>query len=454
MYNNLPALIDSILWDEQLLAGDYTQLSESVFHDTITAYLAAVDSMRGEWHPKDSSPLGLYIAYYEDLPLYRNGLLCTERVLLNDELFDVSLHLQRSSMDMALDQFIHEPDRNRYAELRQKAAIFVRFVKTNFALIQTGFIAFVRSESQRDTMKRKSQLIEDNAAPHFLKSIMPSNIATLYERSLNVRGLERIGNSNRFRFIPDVQLPNEIMTTLKECLSPYTQGHMYQSIRPFSENEDGTITMEITQGQHTNRRDWAHWVQGATNRTVFYHWLQLLTDIRQARACSSSLGACCPLQGKILQKIDGNSNLTRRMLTVETPFLDGLTLQDIHRIRTDYAPSFTAFQRSLRDCALEMERAKNVDEICLLQGRFHERIMDEGLNDIREKMVIWRRRSTVDTVLLATPVILGFLGAPPLATLASGAASLLQAALSVTRGADEVRAHPSYFIFKTNGKSH
>lgn len=60
------------------------------------------------------------------------------------------------------------------------------------------------------------------------------------------------------------------------------------------------------------------------------------------------------------------------------PFLQELSLEEIFRIRTDYEPSVTAFRRSLRDCALEMEQASDHEKIRQLQLRFRERIADEG----------------------------------------------------------------------------
>ncbi len=92
------------------------------------------------------------------------------------------------------------------------------------------------------------------------------------------------------------------------------------------------------------------------------------------------------------------------MLQVELPFLQDLSLQDIFCIRTDYEQSVTAFRRTLRDCAVEMERASGPEEIYLLQQRFHERIMDEGLDDLRQKLSTWKRRSIQDSVLLTVPL--------------------------------------------------
>lgn len=109
----------------------------------------------------------------------------------------------------------------------------------------------------------------------------------------------------------------------------------------------------------------------------------------------------------------------------------------------------TAFRRSLRDCAVEMERASGPDEIRLLQQRFQERTADEGLDELRQKLSIWKRRSIQDTALLAVPAVLGYMGAPSLLNMAAGAVSLLQAALGAHRHHQDVTHHPSWFLLRT-----
>lgn len=47
MYNNLPALTDSILWDEKLLSTDYEALSEGTLAAALQSYLQAVRALKG-----------------------------------------------------------------------------------------------------------------------------------------------------------------------------------------------------------------------------------------------------------------------------------------------------------------------------------------------------------------------------------------------------------------------
>ncbi len=449
MYNNLPALTENILWDDGLLSSEYTALDAEMLENALKDYLQTVSMLRGEWHTLQDSPLSLWIARHDQLALYRPGLLSAERIILTDTLEEAALQLATVESTEAMVRLVHNGETDRLTAIRIGVAQFVRFVKENFQLIQAGFIAFMPCESARQEQQRKMQILQDNPDKHFLNSVMPQAVAQLYERSLTVRGIKKISDEGNYLFEPDTSLPDEIRLDLRDCLSPFTNAYIYQELHPIQVNKDGTFKARITRGKHENRKGYDRWVRGATNRSIYFHYRGLLTDISQSARAGASLVTRCPLQGKILQKLDASGKLSRRMLQVELPFLQDLSLQDIFRIRTDYEQSVTAFRRTLRDCAVEMERASGPEEIYLLQQRFHERIMDEGLDDLRQKLSTWKRRSIQDSVLLTVPAVLGYMSSPSLPNLAVGAVSLLQAALGTHRHHQDVKNHPSWFLLRT-----
>lgn len=449
MYNNLPALTGSILWDEKLLSSDYETLSEEALSAALQGYLQAVNLLKGEWHAIQNSPLRLWIARHDQLTLYRPGLLSAEQIILTDALEEAASRLNSAGMAAAVERLVQNHDGDRLKDIKTDVAQFVRFIRKNFALIQAGFIAFSSSVSTRMEQQRKTQLLEDNSERHFLQGVMPQAIAQLYERSLKIKGIERVSNEGHIRYVSEKTLPGEIRLELRDCISPYTNGHMFQNLRPIRKNEDGTLTVEITRGKPQSRSSYRRWVQGAANRSIYFHYRGLLADLSQSSQTGASLVTCCPLQGKILERLDASGRLSRRMLEIEVPFLRDLSLEDIFRIRTDYEPSVMAFRRSLRDCALEMEQASGPEEISQLQLRFRERIADEGLEDLKQKLSDWKRQSMQDTALLAVPAVLGYMGAPAFSALASGAVSLLQAALGANRNHREITRHPSWFLLRT-----
>ncbi|HCB1201276.1 TPA: hypothetical protein MYN56_005339, partial [Klebsiella pneumoniae] len=198
---------------------------------------------------------------------------------------------------------------DRLADIRTGVAQFVRFVKDNFLLIQAGFIAFTPCESVRQEQERKMQLLQDNPDRHFLNAVMPAEVVRLYERSVKVRGVRRVSNEGHIRFVSEKTLPDEIMLELRDCQSPFTNAYMYQELQPVEVEEDGRFRARITRGKHESRKGYDRWVRGAMNRSIYFHYHGLLTDISQSARAGASLVTRCPLQGKILQKLDASGRL-------------------------------------------------------------------------------------------------------------------------------------------------
>ncbi len=265
--------------------------------------------LRGEWHTLQDSPLSLWIARHDQLALYRPGLLSAERIILTDTLEEAALQLATVESTEAMVRLVHNGETDRLTAIRIGVAQFVRFVKENFQLIQAGFIAFMPCESARQEQQRKMQILQDNPDKHFLNSVMPPAVAQLYERSLTVRGIKKISDEGNYHFEPDTSLPDEIRLDLRDCLSPFTNAYIYQELHPIQVNEDGTFKARITRGKHENRKGYDRWVRGATNRSIYFHYRGLLTDISQSARAGASLVTRCPLQGKILQKLDASGKL-------------------------------------------------------------------------------------------------------------------------------------------------
>ncbi|MCG7368680.1 hypothetical protein MHZ90_21535 [Pantoea sp. ACRSH] len=189
MYNNLPALSDSVVWDDSLLATGYAAPDTEALGNAIKGYLQAVRILRGEWHPLHDSPLSLWIARHDQQALYRAGLLSAERIILTDTLEEAALRLDTMASSKAMDQLVHYNATDRLADIRTGVAQFVRFVKDNFQLLQAGFIAFTPCESVRQEQERKMQHLQDKPDRHFLNAVIPPEVIRLYERSMKVRGV-------------------------------------------------------------------------------------------------------------------------------------------------------------------------------------------------------------------------------------------------------------------------
>ena len=447
MYNNLYALTNSLFWVDELLKNEYSNISFEDLLNELNIYNQQIDLLISEpTNALQSSRLNVYMAGDKNIANYRSGLFSMDRVILDDLLYTLSLRYRVNLSENLVEEFIKSDSNEKVEYLRREISSFIRFAKENFSLIQAEFIVFVRSESVQKESERANGILDDNADSNFIYKYLPKDVARLYENRLSIQNVERIGNTNKIRLLDRKSLANEIMLKIEGCKSTYTNGYMFQNILKTTDNGDGTMSMDVAMGKHSGKKSYERWVQGAKNRTVLFHYRNLIADLNQAHLGRASLGTYCPFQGELLQKLDKKNEVQRVKLSVEVPFLQGLTPVELFRIRTEFEASFSAFRAVLRDTAYDMEAESDPYQRQLINQRFTEKVWDEGLSDIEQKIQAYKRKSKKELLLNVAPAVIGVIGAPSWITMTTGAISLLKELFDIHSHSDEIQSHPSYFL--------
>ncbi|HAU5565753.1 TPA: hypothetical protein JD264_18325 [Serratia fonticola] len=452
MYNNLNALMDTVFWVDRHHENAYADLSFDRIVSELSAYNAAIDRLiTSELHAVSGSRLNIYMAGDWRVSNYRSGIFSMDRVILDDALHNLSMRFTENDADDLINTVLHQDQDENLRSLRLNIRQTITFAKDNFELIRGEFILFTRSLSEEKDSQRRNGIIEFNDNKNQIYKYMPPTVATLYERSISVTNLKRLSGTNSVKNISKHELANEIQLELRDCLSSYTNGYMLNNIVDPVEAGDRRIKMKLTMGEHADKAAYERWVQDAKNRTMLFHYSHLLTNLGQAVAMKASLGTYCPFQGQILQKLDKPNEVQRRTLTVQMPFLNGLTPTELFRIRTEFEASFNAFRTVLRDTASEMEKEANPEIRDLINRRFIERMWDEGLTDIEEKLRSHKKKSVRDLAFQSVPSVLGMIVTPGISSFTTGALALLQNVFGLSQDTREVKSHPSYFLMKING---
>lgn len=451
MYNNLYALTDSLFWVDRLLDQEYEDIELNELLIELAEYNRKIDSLIIEQtNSVQESRLNVYMAGNSNIEKYKSGLFSMDRVILDDVLYSLSLRYRVNLSENVVEKFIESDNQEKVEYLRKEIARFIRFAKENFDLIRGEFMVFVRRESAIKDSERANGILNDNSDANFIFRYLPHNIASLYENRLSVQNIERLSNTNKIRLINRNVLANEIMLDIKDCESSYTNGYMYQHIKNAIDNGDGTMSMKVVMGKHSGKKSYERWVQGAKNRTVIFHYKNLITDINQAHSSRASLGAYCPFHGEILRKLDQKNEVQRVKLSIDVPFLEGLTPSELYEIRTDYESSFNAFRSVLREAAYDIEAESDPYKRQLINQRFVERVWDEGLTDIEQKIQTYKRKSKKELLLNIAPSLIGFIGAPNPVSLTTGAFTILKEIFNITSHSSEIKSHPSYFLLMTS----
>lgn len=458
MYNNLYALTDSLFWVDELLNNEYSDIEFSELLNELNEYNQKIDLLISQaTNTLQPSRLNVYMAGDKNIANYRSGIFSMDRVILDDVLYSLTLRHRVNLTENVIDKFVETDSDDRSGKLRKEIASFISFAKENFLLIQAEFIVFTRSESVIKESERASGILTDNAESKFIYRYLPAEVARLYEKKLSVQNIERLGRSNRIRLLDKRALANEIMIKIEDCRSNYTNGYMYQHAGKVTDKGDGIVLSDIVMGTHRDKKSYERWVQGAKNRTVLFHYRNLIADLEQAHAGRASLGTYCPFQGEVLRKLDPKDEVQRVKLSVDVPFLEGLTPGELFSIRTEFESSFNAFRAVLRDAAFDMEAESDPYRRQLINRRFTERIWDEGLSDIEQKIQVYKRSSKKDLLLNVAPAVIGIIGDPSWITMTTGAISLLKELYDSHSHSAEIQSHPSYFLLmasKTKDKDH
>lgn len=451
MYNNLYALTDSLFWVDNLLKNEYAGIKIEELLNELVEYNKKIDSIISEPTNKiQLSRLNVYIAGDRNINNYRSGLFAMDRVILNDVLYSLSLQYRISLSENVIEKFIETDEEEKLNYLKKQISKFIIFVKENFSLIQAEFIVFVRSESAIKEADRANGLLKDNCDSKFIYSYLPREVACLYEKRLTIKNIERIGNSNKIRLLSKKALANEIMLKIEGCISSYTNGYMYQHIKNAIDNGDGSMSMDIIMGTHSGKKSYERWVQGAKNRTVLFHYRNLIADLAQAQLGRASLGTYCPFQGEVLQKLDQKNDVHRIKLSIDVPFLEGLTPTELFRIRTEFEARFNAFRSVLRETAYDMEAELDPYRRQLINQRFIEKVWDEGLSDVEQKIQSYKRKSKKALMLNVAPSVIGIIGSPDWVNVTTGAFTMLKELFRINSHTEEIQSHPSYFLLMTS----
>ncbi|MDK1226660.1 hypothetical protein QMT08_06540, partial [Cronobacter turicensis] len=121
MYNNLPVLMENILYTDSLVNSYYSSLEENTISEALNEYRLRIDDLiKNGLNEDEQSPLNIYLSGGEQIYSYKHGLLSMDKVILDDVLYEISLRNNNSTSDVMLSPFIQE-DKQEKIDLTKKA---------------------------------------------------------------------------------------------------------------------------------------------------------------------------------------------------------------------------------------------------------------------------------------------------------------------------------------------
>lgn len=452
MFSVIDALIDSVIYDNVFLDNNYANLSDSDFIKSLNEYYGIyIKEIERDTIAElnNHSPLNIYIPKTTNMELFSKSLLTMDSVIIDDVIINVLIDINDMTYQEGLVSILKQKNKFDIDSAKEDVAEFIRFIKKYSSLIRCGVIKVIASKNKHFDSEKKKDLLENDCDKHLLFKIMKKDISDLYLRSIKIKPFVYVNSDGAIKFAKKKQLTSDIMMEIKNCTSHYINGYRHSTIIPVKKTGDG-LHCRIEPSIPESREKFDNWVMGAINRTAIDHYTHLLISLDYSRAINSSLGCDCQFTGKILDRVDRSNSIFRKMLEVDTPFLTGVSIENISNIREEYGESFEAYKGVIRNTAKELELATEKYQVDLINREFKEKIYDEGMIEVEKAIYSMKRSAVLNASIDFGIAALGLLGGP--FVYASVVSVLLQTTKtisSIKKDADEIKKHPSYFLLKT-----
>lgn len=453
-YNIIDILIDSELFDDVHIFNNYSEIPESHFFELLEEY-----SRKSNAHLQESaveylqfqSPLNIYLPERLHTDYFTKALLSMDSVVIDDEIIDALVYLQ----DFDISNQIIKSSKNPINHAKSMTSSFIKYIKKNQPLISNGTIQVIPSYSKKYESSKKRALLINDSNENSLFDIIPKNTINIYKKSIKATPIQRVhqdGDKIFFKELKKREIAGELSIRIEDCNSKYVNGYIYCTAKTYID-ENGNQKIDNSTRVNSipkSRYSYDNWVAGTINRTIREHFINLNLNLTQAHEINSSLGYDCFFTNKILNNINKEGNINRKMIEINTPFLNGVSSEIIAKIKNDYGDSFSSYKKVLRETARKLQLTKDRNHINIINNEFRERIYDEGIKDVQLALADLRKTALNELVIESGIASIGFIDSSlTIYSLISAGLGMTRTLKSIKDKHDNVKSHPSYFLLKT-----
>ncbi|MBU3892805.1 hypothetical protein KH388_08790 [Serratia rubidaea] len=451
--NIIDILLDTELYDDINVSINYKGIKDDLFYEYLKRYH---DNFLKYVEPSIFrtlglvSPLNIYMPNNKDIEYFRKSLLTMDVIILDDEIINSYILLKDADVSNAIIQSSNSRSLTDIA--KNNVANFMRFIKNHSSLISNGTLGFVYSPAESYDSDKKKKVLINEASDLSIKENFSIKIVELYKNALSVTPVKRLGNTNKVKILSDGDISGNVIIEIKNCSSDYVNGYEYSLGKTYYD-EGGNLKIDFNSLVKSIPRDketYQNWVDGVVNRTIQEHFTHLNLNIELSGQLNSSLATKCEFTGNVLNEINRKDNIKRKMLEIKTPFLNGISVDTIAKIKNDYGGSFNSYKKILKDTAFKLELATSSEHIDIINNEFKEKVLDEGMHDVNKALNSLKKSAVKDLSIDAGLAVLGFLGTvitPK--SLLLGLVRPMKTVQGINKNLRDVKTHPSYFILKT-----
>lgn len=452
-YNAIEILIDTELFDDHNVSSNYSNLKDEVFFEQLKTYCDKAELLLcGDVSfISQESPFNLYLPNRNNTNYFYKSLLSMDAIIISDDIFEAFVYLN----DFEYSRRIVNATRNPFETAKAKVSSFISFLKANRLLFSNGTLSASPSRVLDYESAKKRDLLVNSADISKMLSGVSKKTINIYKKNIKVTPVTRIGESDEgilIKQLPPKSISGELNVIIEGCDVPYVNGYMYAVANTYiDENGKEQVNYETRKfAVPSSRLIYDNWVGGVINRTIKEHLAAINLNLSYANDVSATIAYPCEFTNKILNSMNGSGSEKRKMLTINTPFLHGVTPDLIAKIKNDYGESFDAYKKVLMDSAFKMQQANSSRQIEAIEKEFRVRIYDEGVGEVQKTLKDLKRKALGEVCIEAGLASLGFIDSKvSLLSVLSAGVGFYRTARNLKDEHSKIKRNPSYFILKT-----
>jgi hypothetical protein len=431
---------------------NYKNIKDDEFVDLLNNYMNYSETLENEAREflMARDFLNLYTPQFADADYYYRALLSIDNIIINDEIIECVYQANQSSIETVMTEMLWDKNIEKIPRVKIKVAEFIRFIKKNKDLISIGAIQIVGNKSSALHQATKNQMyINDADLENLYQFVGNKNVASEYLKSTTYKSFQFVSDEGHVRNCKEGEISNYIMIDIDGCTSDYVNVYNYSTMEVISYNEETRIcTFKINKNTLPESYEvYENWAVSSLHRTISEHYKDFAIDFQFAYYLNSSFASKCPFVNKILPYFNNEQKPILKMLEVESPILNNLSVEYVAKVKRDYGESFDAYKMILKNTAGKIQFAQSDNEINFLNKEFKERILDEGMPEVEKALKMIKKSTALNAAIDFGLLAIGMTTMPP--AMAAAALQTGKTLYDYKNKMDEIKRHPSYFILKT-----
>jgi hypothetical protein len=446
---NYNFLADSLLFDAQQLEDNFANTAIKDLDSELGKYREFCIQTNAVLRSEISSDATSLNMFFDDpsASALQRAALYADKCVLEDPLVARSSKLVKQK---GVEQIL-EGDRDVVLD-KIKIANAARKMKENMPLVAANFLKYFPASLSFEGPDEIPILGSDDG----FESALPEKILQQLKASADVTSLEMI-DKGKFRVLKKNTPSRNISIDFDPLAFARQYGYvLFDSKLEIVDEQKRLVRAAMRLGDPPPEAlYYKSWVKQSINQAARQFYLRGLAAAQLASSLNCAYSTRSNLLFSVLPRTtDAESMMTSRkadlFMNLEVPFLEGLSAQDLVRLRTDEGEAFTNFRVALDIKLQSLQELDDPEKANILAKQFLYEMNYGGANDLKNKLKSVKDKFAWNALLMTAGVV-GCVQTGGLSFVASVLAAK-GVGESVVEYRKDVKRHPAYLLWKMSKK--